>query len=30
MIGLYIGGLWIPGLLTLLPGRLLHRALLGS
>jgi uncharacterized membrane protein len=30
MIGLYVGGLWVPGVLTLLPGRLLHRALLGS
>ncbi len=30
MIGLYVGGLWVPGVLTLLPGRLLHRALIGS
>jgi len=25
MIGLYFGGIWVPGILTLLPGRLLHR-----
>lgn len=25
MIGLYFGALWVPGILTLLPGRLLHR-----
>jgi uncharacterized membrane protein len=30
MIGLYVGGLWIPGLLTLLPGRLLHQVLFSS
>jgi uncharacterized membrane protein len=30
MIGVYLGGIWIAGLLTLLPGRLLHRALFGS
>jgi uncharacterized membrane protein len=30
MIGVYIGGIWIAGLLTLLPGRLLHRAAFGS
>jgi uncharacterized membrane protein len=30
MIGVYLGGIWIAGLLTLLPGRLLHRAVLGS
>jgi uncharacterized membrane protein len=30
MISLYVGGLWIAGLPTLLPGRLLHRALFGS
>jgi uncharacterized membrane protein len=30
MIGVYLGGIWIAGLLTLLPGRLLHRAVFGS
>jgi uncharacterized membrane protein len=30
MIGIYLGGIWIAGLLTLLPGRLLHRAAFGS
>lgn len=30
MIGVYVGGIWIAGLLTLLPGRLLHRAVFGS
>ena len=30
MIGVYLGGIWIAGLLTLLPGRLLHRAAFGS
>ncbi|HTR85499.1 MAG TPA: DUF2306 domain-containing protein [Reyranella sp.] len=30
MIGLYVGGLWVPGILTLLPGRLLHTAVFGS
>jgi uncharacterized membrane protein len=30
MIGVYVGGIWIAGLLTLLPGRLLHRAAFGS
>jgi uncharacterized membrane protein len=30
MIGVYVGGIWITGLLTLLPGRLLHRAVFGS
>ena len=30
MIGVYFGGIWIAGLLTLLPGRLLHRAAFGS
>jgi len=30
MISLYVGGLWIAGLFTLLPGRILHRALFGS
>lgn len=25
MIGLYCGGIWVPGILTLLPSRLLHR-----
>jgi|HubBroStandDraft_1064217.scaffolds.fasta_scaffold482588_2 uncharacterized membrane protein len=30
MIGLYVGGLWVPGALTLLPGRVLNRALFGS
>jgi uncharacterized membrane protein len=29
MIGLYFGGLWIPGALAFLPGRVLHRALFG-
>jgi uncharacterized membrane protein len=30
MIIVYLGGIWIAGLLTLMPGRLLHRAVLGS
>jgi uncharacterized membrane protein len=30
MIGVYVGGIWIAGLLTLLPRRLLHRAVFGS
>lgn len=30
MIGLYFGALWIPGVLTLLPGRLLYRAVFSS
>lgn len=30
MISVYVGGIWIAGLLTLLPGRLLHRAAFGS
>jgi uncharacterized membrane protein len=30
MIGVYLGGIWIAGLLTLPPGRLLHRAAFGS
>lgn len=30
MIGVYAGGIWIAGLLTLLPGRLLHKAVFGS
>ncbi len=30
MIGVYVGGIWIAGLLTLLPGRLLQRAVFGS
>ncbi|HZX82401.1 MAG TPA: DUF2306 domain-containing protein [Reyranella sp.] len=30
MIGVYLGGIWIAGPLTLLPGRLLHRAVFGS
>ena len=30
IIGVYVGGIWIAGLLTLLPGRLLHRAAFGS
>lgn len=29
MIGLYFGGLWTPGVLTLLPGRVLHQAVFG-
>jgi len=29
MIGLYVGGLWIPGILTLLPGRLMNLAVFG-
>lgn len=30
MIGVYLGGIWIAGLFTVLPGRLLHRAMFGS
>ena len=30
MIGLYFGGLWIPGTLALLPGRLLHQVVFSS
>lgn len=30
MIGVYAGGIWIAGLFTLLPGRLLHEAVFGS
>jgi uncharacterized membrane protein len=30
MIGVYLGGIWVAGLLTLLPGRVLHRAVFGS
>jgi uncharacterized membrane protein len=30
MISLYVGGIWIAGLFTLLPGRVLHEALFGS
>jgi len=30
MIGVYVGGIWVAGLLTLLPGRVLHRAMFGS
>jgi len=30
MIGVYVGGIWVAGLLTLLPGRVLHRAAFGS
>jgi uncharacterized membrane protein len=29
MIGLYVGGLWIPGALAFLPGRVLHQAVFG-
>jgi uncharacterized membrane protein len=29
MIGIYVGGIWVAGLLTLLPGRVLHRAVFG-
>ena len=29
MIGLYVGGLWVPGLLAFLPGRVLHQAMFG-
>ena len=30
MAGVYLGGIWIAGLFTVLPGRLLHRAVFGS
>lgn len=30
MIGVYAGGIWIAGLFTLLPGRLLHKVVFGS
>ena len=30
MIGVYVGGILVAGLLTLLPGRLMHRAAFGS
>jgi len=30
MISVHVGGIWIAGLFTLLPGRLLHRAVFGS
>lgn len=30
MIGVYVGGVWVAGLLTVLPGRLLHRAVFGT
>jgi uncharacterized membrane protein len=29
MIGLYVGGLWVPGALAFLPGRVLHQAVFG-
>lgn len=29
MIGIYAGGIWIAGLLTFLPGRVLHKAVFG-
>jgi uncharacterized membrane protein len=30
MVSLYVGGIWIAGSFTLLPGRVLHEALVGS